>query len=144
MCRALGVAIDCDCMFGVLWFAIAVGSRCRWYVSLLVVACCALLLCCGMLVLLSVVLEFDCWCMLPDAVVGCCLLSVFWCCCVLALFVVVVRGWLLLFRAVACCVLLVGLMFCCCVMCVSLCVPLVCFYWSLLCCAMWSPLFSVS
>ena len=65
----------------VCWVCVAV-CNCRWKsVSsvCVVVGCC--LLCVvsmfGLLVLLSVVLEFDCWCMLPDAVVGCCLLSVY-------------------------------------------------------------------
>ena len=88
MCRALVVVVDraCVCLVCV------VVCNCRWKsVSFVcvVVGCC--LLCVviirGLLVLLSVGLEFDSWCMLHDVVVGCGQLSV----CLVSLRVVVAR-----------------------------------------------------
>ena len=101
---------------------------------------------CGLLVLLSVGREFDCWCLLPDVVVGCCFLSM-----VLVLLRVGV---------VRCCCSLMDVVVCCCgLLCDVSCVRLllmcdvcffvlrvvpVCCYWSQLCCATWCPLFSVN
>ena len=85
MCCALGVVVGCTCTL--LLFVVILACcmmlfcSCRWkpVTLLFVVVGCWLwfvVILCGMLVWWSVVLEFDCWFVLPDVVVCCCLLSV--------------------------------------------------------------------
>ena len=81
----------------------AVVCNCRWKSVPLVcdvVGCClsCVVIMCGLLVLLSVGIEFGCWCVLPVVAVGCCLSSV----CLVWLRVGVVRCCCLLLVAVVC------------------------------------------
>ena len=90
------------CVCGLVYVVVCI---CRWKsVSLVCVVVGRCLLCvvivCGMLVLLFAVLEFDCWRMLPDVFVCCCLLSV----CLVLLRLGVVR---------CCCLMLVAVVRCC-------------------------------